>query len=328
VTDDLAARLAEPDGWRSVDVELGAALRAGDAVGVEQRLRRALEGRDDAVAEACLRLDATEVSLVGWERLDAEVTRYLRRDEGPVTAVGLDLSNYGDGPGEWWDKEPYVEVALYDDSSFPFSTARPEELLAASVSYAAPWTGCMIGVEMTPLLTNGLRVLNGLLLRRQADEIEGDEVSDRLGWWWQALRFHQAVHRSLSQRGLALQVPVVVGEHDCGPWVVTTQVPARVSDHLASTEALLAEWAAENRAWYDAHTEETVAEIVELRNGLKGWGWRNRDKRQNLARYADARIALVCSIVGIETPRRSVERMSDAELARFVDDYRAARAGR
>jgi hypothetical protein len=41
--------------------------------------------------------------------------------------------------------------------------------------------------------------------------------------------------------------------------------------------------------------------------------------------YADARIALLCSIVGIEKPARPIDRLTDAEFARFLSDYRATR---
>lgn len=325
--DDLTARMAEPDGWRSVDVELGALLRHGDSAALEMRLRAALDGRTDSVARACLAVGAGSVDVTGWEVLDAELTRAVQRGRA-ITAVGLDLSNYGDGAGEWWDKEPLVEVAVYGDDSYPFSTTDRDEMLAASVTYAAPWTGCMFGEEMTPLDVRGLRQLNGLLLRRQALEVEGDLVTDRIGWWWQTLRFHEAISVALSSRGLALQIPVVVGEHDAGPWVVNVVVPERVSDHLESTERLLTERAASGRASYDAHTEETVTELRELRDGCRGWGWSNRDKRRRFVDYADARVRLICSIVGSPAPRRSMAKMTDAELEQVIADYRTWRANR
>lgn len=262
------------------------------------------------------------VRVEGWAELDAALHRLALRGE-TVTAVGLNLSNYDDAEdgAEWWDKEPLVEVCAYDDGAYPFSTASDDDIRTAGERYAAPWTGCMTGDMLPHLTVHGLRDLNGPLLR---DQPGADDPR------WAELRtgFTDAVAGVLAERGLALEVPLVLGEHDVGPWWTDVARPARVSDHLVESERIIAAQDAANRARYDAITEQTVAELAELRDGLRGWGFRNRDKRRTLSDYADAKLAMICRATDLEPPTGSLARMSDAELGRLADSYRSARDAR
>src|SRR4051794_34227519 len=94
-------------------------------------LTDALRSLPGVVSTACLGTPAEAVVLPGWDRLDARLTRLVERGT-VVAAVGLDLSNYHDAEGaDWWDKEPMVEVPVYTDESFPFSTSSTAEILQA-----------------------------------------------------------------------------------------------------------------------------------------------------------------------------------------------------
>jgi hypothetical protein len=316
------ARLSSADGRRSVDAELATLLRTHAWAEAEALMGQALESVPGPVAAACL-ATPDRVEVEGWDKLDAGLVRRTRRGD-EITAVGLDLSNYHDARGDdWWDKEPAVEVVGYLDSAFPFSTATTAELLAASVSYSAPWTGRMSGDIGMPLFITGLQRLNGAVLRHHDDDTPGadprEDAAAHLGAWWQKLRFRQAVARHLESRGMALLVPVLVGSHDVGPWLVTVQDVPHVSDHEETTERLLAEEDKENRRAYQRVSDDTARELWELReNSRKSWGLLNGGKRRTYVELADARLAMVCQVAGLPKPSTSIARMPEAEFRSIV----------
>ena len=80
-------------------------------------------------------MDATRIG--GWEALQAAIFRPFR-DGGLPTAVGLDLSNYGDPPPDLrGNRPPQIEVSLYSDKPFAerngyvFDDLTPEALESA-----------------------------------------------------------------------------------------------------------------------------------------------------------------------------------------------------
>ena len=308
-------------GRRAADGELAGLLRGGRFADAESRLGAALGTHPGPIASACLAAPTDGVEVLGWDRLDAELTWLTGRGHR-VTAVGLNLSNYHDTDrDDWWDKEPAIEVTPYTDDRFPFSTSSVEEVLAACESYPAPWTGGGLGEESVYPEVSGLRGVNGALLRQQ----DGDTAT-YLGWWWLHLRYRQAVVRHLDGYGLALTVPVLAGSHDVGPWLVTVHPVAFVSDHLATTTAILEDRRRRNAERYDAVTRETVAELRSLReNGRTGWGLRNRDKRRTYVELADARLALACRAAGLAAPARSIAKLGDAEFDAIVAAFVASR---
>jgi hypothetical protein len=127
---------------------------------------------------------------------------------------------------------------------------------------------------------------------------------------------------------MALVVPVLAGSHDVGPWLVTAHPVARVSDHLETTERLLAERDRVNLDRFDAITRETVRELVELRQDARGWGPFNRAKRTLYVELADARLALLCSAAGLPAPSTSIARIGDREFDALVQAYVAHRTAR
>jgi hypothetical protein len=304
---------------------VGALLRAGEHAGAEAVLLAKLAEHPGAVADACRAVSMAGVEVSGWDELNADLTRLVRRAHD-VTAVGLNLSNYNDADGEWWDKEPAVEFAAYSDRAYPFSTTPADVLREAGAAYPAPWTGRMLGDEDAYPAVHGLRALNGLLLRTEADSGRDDVLM--LGGWWMHLRFHQAVVRHLDARGLALAVPVVMGSHDCGPWVAAVHYVTRVGDHLATTQRLLAEQTRAQRVYYDSITDETIAELRGLREGSRGWALFDRARRRTFVEFADLRVASLCRGAELPAPSRSITRMTDAEFEEIVTGYLAFRQNR
>ena len=124
----------------------------------------------------------------------------------------------------------------------------------------------------------------------------------------------------MDARGLALAVPVIAGEHSCGPWLVTVHPATRAADDEGTTEQILTERTQAGQERYDGVTREAVAEgLVTLRENCRGgWGWRNRDKRHTFVEYADARLALMCSIA--ELPPRGRHREDERPRVRLDHD--------
>jgi hypothetical protein len=126
-----------------------------------------------------------------------------------------------------------VEFSLYDDSSFPFSSAPRRQIQQASTSHPAPWTGHRLEGRQGAIGIRGLRSLNGALLQNEAgrpwdfgsESRTYDDVATLLGGWWLVLRFHEAVARAWPEVGDVLGVPVVVGQHGTGPWQVSVFMP-------------------------------------------------------------------------------------------------------
>ena len=219
---------------RPVGDEVSGLIRRREYADAEALLVDRLTAHPGPVATACRGLSAVGVQIADWEGVAAALGRASGQGQ-EVTAVGLDLSNFSDADGpNWWDKDPVVEVSLYDDTAFPFSTASRRQVQQAAGSHPAPWTGHRLLGHQRTIGVSGLRSLNGALLRSEAprpwdfgaeSRSFDDEVGMLVGGWFLVLRFHQAVARDWPEVGPALGVPVIVGQHGTGPWQVSVFRP-------------------------------------------------------------------------------------------------------
>jgi hypothetical protein len=222
-----------------VDEDVSGLIRRREYAEAEAVLVDHLLELPGPIAIACRGLSADNVEVVGWEEVAAALGRATASGQ-EVSAVGLDLSNYSDSEGrDWWDKEPIVELSLYDDSHFPFSSATRRQVRQAAVTHPTPWTGHRIAGRPVVLGMSGLRSLNGALLQNQAgrpwsfgadDRTHDEDLAAVLGGWWLVLRFHQAVAKVWPEVGPVLGVPVLVGQRGTGPWLVSVFTPEEVED--------------------------------------------------------------------------------------------------
>jgi hypothetical protein len=228
----MTAELRAPS--RPVGEEISGLVRRREYAEAEALLVERLTAHPGQVATACRGLSADIVEIVDWEVLASALGRASGQGL-EVTAVGLDLSNFSDSEAaKWWDRDPVVEFALYDDSSFPFSSAPRRQIQQAAAVHPAPWTGHRLEGRHGVIGVRGLRSLNGALLQTEAGRpwafgAEGrsydDDLATLLGGWWLVLRFHQAVARAWPEVGPVLGVPVVVGQYGTGPWQVSAFMP-------------------------------------------------------------------------------------------------------
>jgi hypothetical protein len=240
MTVDVQTQFSTKDGERSYGRSIAELIRAGRHDLAEDRLITDLAPLGVPLAEICLETRAGSVELAGWDALRRTVAR---PPTGIVyTAVGLDLSAHVDPPAtpEGW-VEPGVEVSLYTDDAFPFSTASRDDLLAVYAAYdalrqsALPWTGAFEDIGACDVGTVGLARLNSAIVEQEPRSLHqpppGDSpapaayVALRLAAWVRALRFHRAVKRSLDQQGLPRPVPVLVDSHDVRPYVNAVYFP-------------------------------------------------------------------------------------------------------
>src|SRR5688572_28880157 len=135
----MTAELRVPS--RPVGEEVSGLIRRREYAEAEAALVDRLTEHPGPVATACRGLAADTVEIVDWEAVAAALGRASGQGQ-PVTGIGLDLSNFSDADGtDWWDRDPVIEVGLYDDTHFPLSTATRRQVQQAAALHPAPWTG-------------------------------------------------------------------------------------------------------------------------------------------------------------------------------------------
>ena len=330
MSDRLNARLATDRGRRDFDGEMAALLRVGHHQEAERRLAEALAVRPGAIADVCRATPAEAVVISGWDRLHRELDRLAR-----VTAIGFNLSNHGDAEAgaAWHDKEPAIETGYYSDDGFQFSGTPFEVLRAAAGKAPTPWQGCMDDVPgPPPVALSGLRALNSLLLEydndapwrptagtgNEAAPAPDEAVAFAAGQWFLHLRFHQAMVRELSRHGLPRALPVLLGEHDVGPFVraVVMGAAGKAPDQApatASTPSPAPEPPDPGQAFAGAF----IAEMRSSRNAIRRCGMFDGARKRDLIAEAQDRERQVLDQIGLAWPSPSWEG-SDTQFEAFA----------
>jgi hypothetical protein len=325
-------------GRQEFDRTVAALIRRGSYADAESILLEGLAPLSSSIAAAARA--ARSVELTGWDEVNAECEWLTAERLSPikVTAIGLNLSNYHDPlTPVWHDKEPTVEFSVYTDSAFGFSSATVDELLRLSEAPPTPWQGRMAGETTATLGVSGLRALNSALLEYSNEMPWGprsgstagspapDEyVAFALGEWVRHLRFQEAVARHVAEHGLALRVPVLVGEHDVGPFIRSVAIATKLADHHETTQRINRARKAKHRAEFDGATEEMIDTLDTMRRAIREMGFFGGARRRELIRMVGAQEGIFLKMVGLALPKPTWK-MSDAEFQDFARSYRAAR---
>ena len=238
MTTDIQMQFSTDRGEKDYGQAIADLIRAEQHDLADATLIAGLASLHVPLAELCLETQTNVVELTQWDKLQRMIFHPL--DSGGLcTAVGLDLSNYGQGRKTPEGVEPSVEVKFYSDESFPFSVKSRDEILAenASVSHTVPWHGSRDDYATFVMDVVGLARLNRAVEPAEAQRnarqwpatpapAAANYVAFRLAEWLLALRYHRAVKHYLDREGLARHIPVIVASHDVGPFLEAVYYPA------------------------------------------------------------------------------------------------------
>lgn len=241
---ELIHSLSSEGTRQQVEALLRSALREPALDELDALVMTWVEQHPGALTALCR--DAANVVVEGWQKLDADIAALAARGT-LCSALGIDLTGHheGDGPG--------LEVSLYSDKSFPFSTSDRAALLAASENDGAAWQGCFEEVGHS-LTCTGLEAVGAAMSSHPSRSwFGGGEMPDDypdyfIALWFVYLRVNQAVAAAVGEDRLPYAMPVLVSEHDFGPPFETVHMadpviiePADWGEPPVESDAMLAE---------------------------------------------------------------------------------------
>jgi len=221
VGDDPIELAGTDKGKKQYCQAIGRLLREDRFAEAEANLLAALERIPSELSAKCLALSVTGITVTGWDQVDRMVATPVGKTGKLCAAVQIDMSNHVNSD----DGSPGVEVSLYSDSAFPFSTSSKEQLLAHNEAYCPPWTGDFEEID-SPLELAGLGLLNQelerqLVRRPQATE---DKACFVIAELFRTMRFKQAIQKGLDMRMWGRAIPVLIGSNETGPFLETVYV--------------------------------------------------------------------------------------------------------
>ena len=222
VEDDPVELVATPNGKKLYRQTISRLIREDRFAEAEANLLAALERIPSDLSAKCRALSVTAITMTGWDEVDRMIATPVGKAGKLCTAVQIDMSNHVNSS----DGSPGIEVSLYSDSAFPFSTSSKEQLLAHNEAYCPPWTGDFEEIG-SPLELTGLGLLNQELERqlvRQPQTTEG-KACFVIAELFRTMRFKQAVQRDLGARTWGRLIPVLVGSNETGPFLETVYLP-------------------------------------------------------------------------------------------------------
>lgn len=342
MTTDIQVQFSTDEGEKDYVQGVADLIRAERHDLAEDTLIAGLASLHVPLAELCLETRTNLVELTQWDTLQQMIFRPLDSD-GLCTAVGLDLSNYGNQritPGE--GVEPIVEVKFYSDESFPFSVKSRDEILAENaIDGAVPWHGSRDDYATFEMDVVGLARLNSAVEIDKAQRVPrtwpssptpgpapapANYVAFRLAQWLLSLRYHRAVKHHLDREGLARHLPVIVGSHDAGPFIEAVYYAAPSRESTEEAEArMAAAWEAQCRAACaerERQLWETADSMRQMRNALRATRfWPSRRVRL-LRDYYEAKEALLFRMQELGRPiRPSWKIADDAEFEQFLKQF-------
>jgi hypothetical protein len=195
--------------------ELTGYIRALDFDKADKLILSNMDAWGGPFRDACKRIADSYVALDGWDEIWADIQTSNARG-ARITALGIDLSGYGDG------KEPLLECALYSDGAHAFSTSSRIDLLQDIDHNNSPWRGRFNAGDDSQLEVRNLAGVYKLVKPAECLYWNGfgpapkDFTPAVLARWYIVLRVHHAIHRDLAKRGMPYAMPVIVGDHGFG----------------------------------------------------------------------------------------------------------------
>jgi hypothetical protein len=312
---DLSTR----DAFGAFEDEVAALIRA---FAFDQAGRLLLNAMSGFVEKACRRIANSYVAIDGWDEVWADMAN-PRRDGGHITAFGIDLSGYGDGP------EPVLECAMYGDDAFDFKAATRESLIAAmdggpawNRRHTPPWTGNFID-SSARLQVRGLSgVVRALAHCPQSGP---GAAGSALAKWYIVLRVHHAIARDLKKRGMPRAMPILIGDHGFGPGLQSVYMAQTGASRDKAVAAILQTRARRSAKAFDRQTDEMLSEFRFRRKSVRNWpAGLNPDKRRMFVDLAEMRERLALSALHLP-PHAPGWELDDAAFKALLEDIRAAR---
>jgi hypothetical protein len=170
--------------------------------------------------------------------------------------------------------------------------------------------------------------------------IPGADMSEEgasvfLAQWLVYLRFYEAVIEKVKTHGLSRRIPVLVGEHDYGTWIIAVQMAERIAnrEYESVTARILDERDAAFKASFDRDTQTQVDKITEGRKSLRSWVWLFKPEQKRLLvglREAQENLLMLThqELKASPLARKHTHDMTDQEFAEFIEHFRAARLNR
>jgi hypothetical protein len=216
--------LNEEDFRRSIEAK----LRVGQADEVIERLRGLLApyaGPEGMLPDRFLTVEATDLSLSGWNTLGPAVGRHDRPGY-PVTGLSIAFGWPGENapqPDAEGVLRPHVQTSYFTDTAFPFSRSALEDLLDGYSLYGSSWSGDSVATDVT-LSLEGVDDLHGALARLEAQLLASEEPDEEgiragsLGACLLSTLLVQAVNQRIEQDGLPRPLCVMAGSSDVYPY--------------------------------------------------------------------------------------------------------------
>lgn len=327
----LPKLLGDRDGEREFERAMAGNIRADNFIPMQDYLRKGLIFYQSEFAPICNAITPASVRLTGWENIYKEIVRY-NGSATPCTAIGIDLTSHWDGP------EPGFEISYYAQDAF--KTQSRAAILAECQNYGTVWQGCFMecgyGLELKGLsdLYAALKsfeatdACNWRYNNKDAVECPLPVVGYHQARWYLYAVVHEAIARDIAGLGLPAPMPVIVSEHDFGPWVASVHMSTKIAQHNYNADVMKAAELSERIAGRLAQTEKNIVEFTEQRALIRSWGYffRNPAKRSYIDLCESSfRLKLVhTDLAKVPAPWKQ----SDWNYNRFLDNYRAMRASK
>ncbi len=216
--------LSEEDFRRAIEIRLRED-RPGVAVERLRRLLAPFAGPNGILPSRFLTVSSADLTLTGWEGLDAALGRHDRPDH-PITALGIAFGWPGDDvpePDAAGRLHPYIETSYFTDEAFPFSQSGRDDLLEGYSFHGCTWAGDAQATD-TALALEGIDDLCGALAALEAHLLASDEPDDdgiragSLGACLISVLLFEAVGAKVAAAGLPRALCVTAGSNGVYPY--------------------------------------------------------------------------------------------------------------